>query len=214
MKRSTIRYELRSSVVHIADRRLIAECGSAGKQNCPGFNFTSIQVNKNYQSGLHVDRNNLGKSMIVGLGDYKDGGLWVHMKGEVDLRKTWYEFDGNVPHCTLPYSGTRYTLIYFIQQSYRKLGRIRKDKNQDKRLLESLGFELPTNVTKLDYEPKNIRMLKGKVRAHQPLWCARALGACRAIGRGVKTVLSPRPFAGIFPQVGQLPAEGRCLRVG
>ena len=46
-----------------------------GRQNCPGFAFTSIQVNKNYRSALHVDRNNLGKSMIVGLGDYSKGEL-------------------------------------------------------------------------------------------------------------------------------------------
>ena len=34
----------------------------------------------------------------------------------------WVNFDGNEPHCTLPYTGTRYTLIYFTHQSYSRLG--------------------------------------------------------------------------------------------
>ena len=40
------------------------------------FKFTSIQVNKNYESALHCDKKNLGPSAIVGLGDYTDGKLW------------------------------------------------------------------------------------------------------------------------------------------
>jgi hypothetical protein len=34
------------------------------KRYVPGFKFSSIQVNKNYLSGLHVDKNNLGPSYI------------------------------------------------------------------------------------------------------------------------------------------------------
>ena len=40
----------------------------------PEFCFTSVQVNKNYASALHVDKNNCGPSLIVGLGDYSGGG--------------------------------------------------------------------------------------------------------------------------------------------
>jgi len=85
----------------------------------PGFEFTSIQVNKNYQSILHCDKRNLGPSAIVGLGDYTDGKLWGQEFGAVDLSGgKWVSFDGNMPHCTLPFKGTRFTLIYFINQSY------------------------------------------------------------------------------------------------
>ena len=35
----------------------------------------------------------------------------------------WVQFDGNLPHCTMPYRGTRYTLIYFIQRSYNDFGK-------------------------------------------------------------------------------------------
>ena len=84
----------------------------------PGFAFTSIQVNKNYQSILHCDKRNLGPSAIVGLGDYTDGKLWGQEFGSVDLSGgKWVNFDGNMPHCTLPFKGTRFTLIYFINQS-------------------------------------------------------------------------------------------------
>ena len=66
----------------------------------------------------------LGPSYIVGIGDYKDGGLWVQSTGEVDCKHKWQRFDGNVPHCTMPYTGTRYTLIYFSQQSFKLLGKV------------------------------------------------------------------------------------------
>ena len=95
-------------------RLLCRYCG-AEKQ---GFSFTSIQVNKNYQSIMHCDKRNLGPSQIVGLGDYTDGKLWGQEFGAVDLKGgKWVSFDGNLPHCTLPFKGTRYTLIYFINQS-------------------------------------------------------------------------------------------------
>ena len=65
-----------------------------------------------------------GPSCIVGVGDYGCGGLWVQDLGEVDCKHKWEMFDGNQPHCTLPYTGnTRYTLIYFCNQSYSKLVR-------------------------------------------------------------------------------------------
>lgn len=38
-----------------------------GKLNKPGFTFTSIQVNKDYESAIHTDKNNLGPSAIIGL---------------------------------------------------------------------------------------------------------------------------------------------------
>eukprot|EP01051_Picozoa_sp_SAG22_P009177 SAG22_NODE_746_length_7496_cov_5.066513_3_plen_141_part_00 len=102
------------------------------QRNCPGFRFTSIQVNKNYKSVLHVDGNNLGPSMIVGVGDYEGGDLWSQDEDSGDsfsvlkTRNTWQKFDGNLPHATLDYSGTRYTLIYFVQQSFPLLGQVSK----------------------------------------------------------------------------------------
>jgi nucleotide-binding universal stress UspA family protein len=115
------------------DNGVIASCHTQGRPNLskllanyckvnrPGFPFTSIQVNKNYESALHCDKKNLGPSAIVGLGDYTEGWLWGEEFGAVDVKNTWFTFDGNMPHCTLPFGGTRYTLIYFINQGYEKV---------------------------------------------------------------------------------------------
>jgi hypothetical protein len=50
------------------------------------FTFTSIQVNKNYASALHVDRNNKGPSLIIGLGNYQGGQLWTYDQGPLDVK--------------------------------------------------------------------------------------------------------------------------------
>lgn len=106
----------------------------------PGFPFTSIQVNKNYAARPHVDKNNLGVSLILGLGDYSEGQLWVHdetgsvdltveeditssgrsyRKGrtyrgqELDIRDQWAVFDGNRLHAVRPFTGERFSLVFF-----------------------------------------------------------------------------------------------------
>jgi len=109
------------------------------------FPFTTIQVNKNYAARPHVDKNNLGQSLIIGLGDYKGGELWIHeddgnveltlkedialphytegalLKGRnMDIRNTWESFDGNQLHFTQPFTGNRYTLIYFTLDRYKE----------------------------------------------------------------------------------------------
>jgi hypothetical protein len=59
------------------------------------------------------------------VGDYEEGPLWVQNLGSVGCKHRWVSFDGNVPHCTMPYTGTRYTFIYFAQQSFARLGAAR-----------------------------------------------------------------------------------------
>jgi hypothetical protein len=43
----------------------------------------------------------------------KGGGeLWAHDLGACDIRHKFLKFDGNIPHCTVPWtSGPRYTLV-------------------------------------------------------------------------------------------------------
>lgn len=136
---------------------LVAFC----QKKKPGLKFTSIQVNVNYASRPHVDRNNLGASAIIAFGSYRGGDLWVHdengdvphlladnlrlerckyKKGETYMgRKTnikgrWLEFDGNRLHFTTPFHGTRYSLVYFTLDRYAEVSEpIRKE-------LHGLGF--------------------------------------------------------------------------
>lgn len=110
----------------------------------PGFPFTSIQVNKNYAARPHVDKNNLGDSFIIGLGDYQGGSLWVqddageaeitleesvtsmyHYRSglsyrgvDVDIKSKWQRFDGNRLHFTWPFMGTRFSLVFFTCDRY------------------------------------------------------------------------------------------------
>jgi hypothetical protein len=104
---------------------------SFGRRNTDdSFNFTAIQVNKNNETALHVDCNNVGPSRIVGLGDYTRGrhgagDFWVQGVPENSpgqshsTQDSWIKFDGNVPHGTLwepcP-DETRYTLVYYTHK--------------------------------------------------------------------------------------------------
>ena len=65
--------------------------------------FGGVQVNKNYASGLHVDKNNLGPSYIVGVGDYTDGSLFVQ---DLGMRKAFLPSCSEahtIPYHTIPY---------------------------------------------------------------------------------------------------------------
>ena len=81
--------------------------------------FKSICINKNTIAEPHVDRNNRGVSCIVGLGDYTGGELVLKGNADCDdskvsIHKNPIEFDGSkIIHYSLPFEGTRYSIIYF-----------------------------------------------------------------------------------------------------
>ncbi len=84
----------------------------------------------NNETALHVDRNNVGPSLIVGLGRYARGrrgagDFWVQGMepnspgSSRSTWKKWIEFDGNMPHGTLwePCSQeVRFTLVYYAHK--------------------------------------------------------------------------------------------------
>jgi hypothetical protein len=39
--------------------------------------------------------------------------LWTYDQGPLNVKNRWMGFDGNLPHGTLCFTGTRYSLIYF-----------------------------------------------------------------------------------------------------
>ena len=83
------------------------------KEVDPDFQFTSIQVNKNVLCKPHIDDNNAGLSYIIGLGDYTDGELVIESE-KYDIKNKWKLFDGHKLHWTEPFTGNRYSLIYFV----------------------------------------------------------------------------------------------------
>lgn len=121
----------------------------------PAVTFSSIQVNKSYAAALHLDANNEGESHIVGVGDFEGGELWVHRQvysdvpweprvggvaETLDVRSSFATFDGNMPHCTLPFTGTRYSIIYYTNTGHMQL----PDEERDRLL--ALGFPLPEKL--------------------------------------------------------------------
>ena len=54
------------------------------------------------------DRNNRGESLIIALGSYTGGGLWVAGSGEFDIHDNFMKFDGKyrTDHCRRKVSDT------------------------------------------------------------------------------------------------------------
>ena len=82
----------------------------------PKYKFEEVTINKNHAAAKHVDRNNSGHSYIIGLGNYT-GGKLVFEKGPYEgshnLKNRWLKFKGDTPHYVEPFTGTRYTLVYY-----------------------------------------------------------------------------------------------------
>ncbi len=101
-----------------------------GKMVCP-FDFTSVQVNKNYKCDKHKDKGNYGDTLIVALGDFTGGELVVEFDdGEkfVDIKNRPFIFNGSQHyHYVNDYIGTRYSLVFHNQ----KREKIRKLTHKD-----------------------------------------------------------------------------------
>ena len=83
------------------------------------FKYSTIQFNKNNQCAKHIDANNVGVSMIIGLGDYTGGRLIIYdYEGEekkyIDIKNKFYKFNGSkYYHETEAFEGDRITLVFF-----------------------------------------------------------------------------------------------------
>eukprot|EP00931_Biecheleriopsis_adriatica_P047490 TRINITY_DN27385_c0_g1_i1.p1 TRINITY_DN27385_c0_g1~~TRINITY_DN27385_c0_g1_i1.p1 ORF type:complete len:407 (-),score=81.30 TRINITY_DN27385_c0_g1_i1:90-1280(-) len=109
----------------------------------PGFPFTSINVNVNWAARPHVDKGNLGSSLITALGNFKKGELFYedengdteslrlaedvggrYRKGStvrgynVQIKGRWLTFDGNKLHYANKFSGDRCSLVYYTCSRY------------------------------------------------------------------------------------------------
>lgn len=82
------------------------------REEVPDFKYTTIQVNKNVVSPPHVDKNNVGPSYIIGLGDYSGGKLVITGKS-YNIKHKWKSFDGRKGHWVETFRGDRYSLVFF-----------------------------------------------------------------------------------------------------
>jgi len=82
----------------------------------PKFKYSTIQVNYGFACDKHVDKNNVGPSFSISLGDFTGGELVVESGGRetaYNTRNKFVKFDGRNPHWVKPFKGERYSLVYF-----------------------------------------------------------------------------------------------------
>jgi hypothetical protein len=77
------------------------------------FSFKSIQVNKNLVCPKHLDKKNVGESLLVSFGVYTGGEIIVN-----DIEYNAYEkpiiFNGSIlEHYNKEFIGTKYSLVFF-----------------------------------------------------------------------------------------------------
>ncbi len=86
------------------------------------FPYTQVQMNKNFPCPPHKDGTNVGKSILVGFGDYTGGEINIEMEDGLitkDIRKKFgMVFNGSaythyVSPFTLNNGSNRYSLVFF-----------------------------------------------------------------------------------------------------
>jgi hypothetical protein len=76
------------------------------------IDWTSIQVNCNYNCAPHKDTGNQGDSYIVAFGDFLGGNLCIE-NIDYNIERRGLLFDGSkMQHWTKPWSGIRYSLVF------------------------------------------------------------------------------------------------------
>eukprot|EP00746_Dinoflagellata_sp_MGD_P165762 gnl/MRDRNA2_/MRDRNA2_95225_c0_seq1.p1 gnl/MRDRNA2_/MRDRNA2_95225_c0~~gnl/MRDRNA2_/MRDRNA2_95225_c0_seq1.p1 ORF type:complete len:501 (+),score=95.76 gnl/MRDRNA2_/MRDRNA2_95225_c0_seq1:98-1600(+) len=119
------------------------------------FTFTSINVNCNYAASRHRDNGNFGPSLIKAFGSFSGGELqyWPEDAGStlvgdvsnldpkdsvsLDIGAGLALFNGNCGHSVKPFTGNRYSIVYFTGSCHAKA------KPEDKKKLTRLGFKFP-----------------------------------------------------------------------
>ena len=104
------------------------------------FTYSSIQTNgPDCQAQGHEDRNNLGLSLIVGLGRYEGGELEILLDSKwskVNIRGRYVLFDGSITHRTADFEGDRHSLVLFTHKC------VQRAQEAQLLALRQLGFRL------------------------------------------------------------------------
>jgi hypothetical protein len=95
------------------------------------WHYSAITLNVGVKAKKHTDTQNVGMSVIVGIGDYTDGGLYVFNpdgsnKTLIDIHDNPVMFNGAIlPHQTQPFKGDRYTIIFYNQKEGARIPNVR-----------------------------------------------------------------------------------------
>lgn len=83
----------------------------------PDFEYTSVQMNRNFPCPRHIDSKNVGESVLLNIGEYEGGELVVEYEdGDkiIDNKNSIYRFNGSkYYHYVRPFTGTRYALVFY-----------------------------------------------------------------------------------------------------
>ena len=86
----------------------------------PHFEYSQVQMNKNFCCPPHVDSKNIGESVLCCFGDYKGGETCLYINDKivkVNPNEEPQIFNGSkLLHWVQPYKGTRYSLVFFNNQ--------------------------------------------------------------------------------------------------
>ena len=103
----------------------------------PHFRWASLQINRNTVSISHTDKNNIGLSAIMLLGNFTGGEFHMDddsvVLDETDCG-TWTVIDGKKPHHSTQFHGERFSIVAFLHSRNWELP------DEDQRLLKALGF--------------------------------------------------------------------------
>lgn len=81
------------------------------------ISWNAITVNQNYRAAPHYDKNNIGKSYLVGFGDYTGGDLVLHRwfgEDKIDVRYKPVVMDFKTTlHSVSAFEGMRFSLVYY-----------------------------------------------------------------------------------------------------
>ena len=137
--------------------KLMASWVAGAWPSSPRFVWSSISVNSNYAARIHRDALNVGPSLTRAFGDFQGGGLkyWGQDDGCLSLEElrtcpstvlstgsALCLFDGRRAHEVEPFSGERYSLVFFCTGA---LNRAREDALSYVRLC---GAHVPTSVAR------------------------------------------------------------------
>jgi hypothetical protein len=82
----------------------------------PGLRWTTVQVNKNFHTGLHDHPKNAGPGVITSFGNYTGGGFSCGNK-TFNLKSNLVQFDGRHSHGACEFTGERYTVVFYPHES-------------------------------------------------------------------------------------------------
>lgn len=104
---------LQNRPINIKYKDLLIHLDTIAKEEFPDFKYSSITVNHNFLTLPHKDSQNVGESIIFGVGDYEGGELVVGEE-KIDIKNKFFKFNGaKKEHYTFPFVGDRWSFVFY-----------------------------------------------------------------------------------------------------